>query len=123
VSVVSFAPCRLNLFGISRLRRSRVCLRAPSLARRLLCSVPMESSWPLAHWSIVVADLWRRMDAAFLNSGAFFIPIQPWFSHAFRCVVRPSMAYLEVVTITRGCDLGVADTATIMAAISPTCLE
>jgi hypothetical protein len=45
------------------------------------------------------------MAAAFLKMGAFFIPIQPLSSQELRRVVRPSIAYIESETITKGMNL------------------
>ena len=56
--------------------------------------------------------------AALLNSEAFFMLIQPMFSHVFRCTVSPLIAYFESDSINRGRKGGVASVAFMIAAIS-----
>jgi hypothetical protein len=93
---------------------------APSLASRLLSSFPRTPSCPLTHWKSVVAMRLRSRNAALLKRGAFLMPIQPLFSQEGRCVVRPSMAYLESDIIVKGQNFGTDAAATMIAAISPT---
>jgi hypothetical protein len=123
VSVISFAPCRFSSSGTSRSSTSLGGFSAPSFARQLLSSFPSTPLWPFVQRSDVVAILWQRRAVAFLKKGAFFIPIQPLFSHSSRFVVRPSITYFESVTIVSGCDFGTAATAIITATISPTWLD
>ena len=122
-SEANFAPCRSNSLGISRDRESVFGLFAPSLVRRSLSSFPRVPLWPLTHWKSVVAVRLRSRKAALLNRSAFLMPIQPLSSHVCRCVVRPSIAYLESDIIVRGQKLGKESMAAIMAASSPTWLD
>ena len=119
----NFAPWRSNSLGISRCRMSAFGLFVPSLARRSLSSFPWVPLWPLTHWKSVVTMRLRRRKAAHLNRSAFLTPIQPLSSQVCKCVVRPSMAYLESDIIVRGQNFGKESMATMMAASSPTWLD
>jgi hypothetical protein len=89
VSALSFGPCISNSSEIVRLILSSSIFIAPTFARASLPSFPSFPSWPFTHWKVVGAVHILRC-AAFLNRGAFFMPIQPWLSHCSRCVVSPS---------------------------------
>ena len=97
LSVASLAPCRLYSSGTSRGKGSNSSLFAPSFANLSLSSFPRFPLCPLTHLKDVVAVHFLSRYAARLKSWAFSTPIQPSSSHLLRCVVRPSMTYLESV--------------------------
>src|SRR5260221_3989164 len=103
-----------------RSRSSGVGFAAPSFASLLACSFPSTPSWPLTHLKRVGAVRLRSRYAVFLNRGAFLTRIRPCFSHTGRCVVRPSIVYLESDIISRCWDSGTEATTISMAAISST---
>jgi len=102
VRVASLAPLRSNSIGTFRSSTSGSCLFAPCLARWSLSLFPVVLLCPLIHWNVVWAGWYLNRCAAFLNSAVFFMLIQPSFSQFSRCVVNPSVMYLESVMILRG---------------------
>ncbi len=117
--VASLAPCRSNSIGILRSICVGTSWLALSFASLSLSSFPSMLLCPLIHVNAVLADRLLSRYAAFWNHSAFRIPIHPWFSQFWRCVVKPSMTYFESDFISSGQNWGTFCIATITAASSP----
>lgn len=102
VTFDSFAPCTSKWAGTSSEKSSGSSLSAPCFARASHFSLPSSPLWPLTHLKVVGADRFLRRYAALLNQSLFLTSIHPLSSHSVRCLVRPSMMYLESVIISRG---------------------
>ena len=114
VRVANLAPYRSYSTGISRSSMSGIALVAPLFASLSLSSFPIVPLWPLTHCRVVLAEWCLSKWIVFRKSWAFFIFIHPSFSQVSRCVIRPSITYLESETILRGQNLGVELVAAVL---------
>ena len=99
---VSLAPWMLKFRGMLWSSWSGTCLFAPSTASLMLSVWPGVPVFPATHWKVVIADLCFRRKVAFLNMSAFHILIQPWSSQSHKCLISPSITYMESVLISSG---------------------
>lgn len=106
--------------GMFRDMVSGVSFCAPSFASVLLSSFPRKPAWPLIHLKIVGAILVFSRYAALLKRSVLLMPIHPLFSQLGRCSVRPSITYLESVTILSLRKFGVTSAVAMTAMSSPT---
>ena len=116
---VSLAPWMSKFVGMLRSSWSSMCLFAPSTASLMLSVWPGVPAFPVAHWKVVIANLHFRRKVAFLNMSALHIPIQPWSSQSCKCLVSPSITYMESVLISSGQKWCTSAIAMITATIFP----
>jgi hypothetical protein len=96
-----------------------VSFLAPSLVSLSASSLPLFWLCPFIHLKRVGAALRWRWQAAALKSSLLWMLIHPASSHDARCLVKLSIMYLKLDTISRGLVGGAVCRVITMATISP----